>query len=108
MKQPHYLHAEEKLAALRAGDGFRKWKSLDDKRVCVLCEKTFTGRQVEVVFRRAGRLELNCPTEGCHGTPHEWVYPGNPLLSKKAWADWALLLTDDNTPHLTSDTPSAI
>jgi hypothetical protein len=86
------LFSEDKLDLLRKGDNARQWESLDDKRCCVLCERTFSGRQVIVAKTRGGKTILRCPTDGCVGTPREWVHPGNPLISDDAWADWSRLL----------------
>src|SRR5205814_2764681 len=44
-----HLLPKEKLAILQASDSRRKWHSLDDQRVCVLCDRTITGRQIEIV-----------------------------------------------------------
>jgi hypothetical protein len=85
---------EDKLDSLRQGDAFRKWSSLDDKRVCAVCDKRISGRQVQVAIVR-GKARLSCPTEGCNGGPREWVYPGNPLTSKKSWRDWCRLWDGD-------------
>jgi hypothetical protein len=52
-----------------------------------LCEKSFTGRQVEIT-RSRGQFKLHCPTEGCNAGPGEWVHPGNPLLCDTAYRDW--------------------
>ena len=43
-----HLDPEERLDILRRADGIRKWNSLDDKRICVICERVFTGRQIEI------------------------------------------------------------
>lgn len=86
------LLSEDKLDLLRKADGHHNWGSLDDKRSCILCEWTFSGRQVLVARTRGGRVVLHCPTPGCVGTPHEWVRPGNPLISEEAWNDWARLM----------------
>jgi hypothetical protein len=85
--RPH-IALDERLSILRSTDHFRSWNSLDDKRVCVLCEKTFNGRQVQIKRSRSGCLQICCPTEGCTGGPNQWVYPGNPLLSDTAYQDW--------------------
>ena len=82
------LTPEDKLAALRAGDAYRKWTSLDDRRFCLLCERTFTGRQVEIMRKRNARVSLRCPSENCPSSPREWVFPGNPLISENCWQDW--------------------
>ena len=81
----------DRLSILCREDGYREWRSLDDKRFCILCERTFTGRQVELQMRR-GRFSLHCPTEDCNSTPRQWVHPGNPLVSDKAYQDWSLAL----------------
>jgi hypothetical protein len=92
--------SEDKLAALRKADPFRRWVSLDDRRVCVLCDKTIMGRQIAITRHSRGIPTLRCPTEGCNGGPHEWVYPGNPLTSKRAWRDWSRIF--DEEPELSS------
>ena len=87
-REATHLTPEEKLEALRAGDPFRKWSSLDDKRFCLLCERTFTGRQVEITRVRGRRVILRCPGDNCRSSPNEWVFPGNPLISDKCLRDW--------------------
>jgi len=72
--------------------GERAWKSLDETRRCVLCEQTFTGRQVCLFWDGSGAPHLQCPTAGCPGTPAQWVHPDNPLISEEAWRDWVRLL----------------
>ena len=68
---------EEKLAILQAADFRRKWHSLDDQRVCVLCDRTITGRQIEVRREAGGTFSVHCPTEGCNSMPSDWFYQGN-------------------------------
>ena len=94
--RPH-LPLEERLTLLRAADQFRQWASLDDERVCVLCERKFSGRQVGISRGRGGRVHLHCPTENCSAGPNQWVYPGNPLVSEAAYADWQRALAYTNT-----------
>jgi hypothetical protein len=91
-----HLPLDERFQILRRADQFRTWSSLDDKRVCILCYKKFSGRQVEITRSRSGGYELRCPTNGCHAGPNQWVYPGNPLISEAAYADWqrALMYPD--------------
>lgn len=93
-RQAH-LTSEEKLFALRSGDSFRKWSSLDDRRVCALCGKSITGRQIEITVGRQGQLRLGCPTADCTAGPHEWVYPGDPLTSAKARRDWSRIFNEE-------------
>src|SRR5205085_12551267 len=93
--RPH-LPLDERLRFLRDADQSRTWSSLDDKRVCILCDKRFSGRQVDITRSRTGRYELRCPTDGCTAGPSQWVYPGNPLVSEAAYADWQRALVDSD------------
>ncbi len=90
----------EKLAILQRHDHFRQWNSLDDRRACLLCDKSFTGHEVLISAERDG-YELHCPTPGCHSHVHQWVHPSNPLISEKAYADWWSALGDpiDSRTH---------
>lgn len=72
--------------------GARAWASLEETRQCVLCEQTFTGHQVRVLWDHSGTPHLRCPTAGCPATPAQWIHPGNPLVSEDAWKDWVSLL----------------
>ena len=83
-----HVKADERLSILRAQDQFRKWNSLDDVRFCIVCEKKFNGRQIELQRFGNGRYELHCPTEGCNSRPHQWVYPGTPLVSDIVDPHW--------------------
>ena len=69
-----------------------EWTSLDETRQCVLCEETFTGHQVRVLWDHSGTPHLRCPTMGCPASPAQWIHPGNPLVSEDAWRDWVRLL----------------
>jgi hypothetical protein len=71
------LLPEEKLALLQDIDSRRKWHSLDDQRVCVLCGRTITGRQIEVRAEAGGNYSVHCPTPGCASVPSDWFYQGN-------------------------------
>ncbi len=107
MSLPHsHWLPEEKLDVLREGDSAHGWKSLDDRRLCMVCDRTFSGRQVVVTgCPDGGATALHCPTEGCAGTPREWVLPGDPLTSAEAWADWERAMEDGNQP-LSNKTPN--
>jgi len=87
-----HIYPEDRLDLLRAADPSRKWRSLDDRRICVLCDRVISGRQVMITRDANGAVKVACPTSDCAGSPREWVYPGNPLVSDKAWADWAMAL----------------
>ena len=78
------LLPEDKLALLQATDLRRKWHSLDDQRVCVLCDRTITGRQVVVTREPGGAFSLHCPTEGCPSVPSDWFYQGNACSTAKS------------------------
>ena len=90
----HYS-SEGRLELLRKNDPHRKWYSLDDKRVCVLCDRVLTGRQVEITHGRRGAT-LRCPTDGCESTPNDWFYHASAssaarLAKPSATAEFAFL-----------------
>ena len=77
------LYPEEKLSILQAIDRGRKWHSLDDRRVCVLCDRTITGRQIEFTAEADGTYSVHCPTPGCRSLPSDWFYQGNASSTSK-------------------------
>jgi hypothetical protein len=79
--EPNYIPRAERFDLLRRIDTRRRWKSLDDERVCLLCERKFAGRHLEFRRNRSGEVELRCPTDGCKATPDEWVYLDDPRLT---------------------------
>jgi hypothetical protein len=82
-----YVKLDDRLSILREGDRFRKWNSLDDQRVCSVCERKFKGRQVEIRRFPRGRFKMYCPTLGCPSRPNEWFYPQAPVGSEIAEPD---------------------
>lgn len=70
-----HLQAEDRLAVLQAADSKRRWNSLDDPRVCIVCDRSLTGRQIDITRDARGRYMLKCPTEGCVSTANDWSYP---------------------------------
>jgi hypothetical protein len=78
------LSEVDKLDALRRLDQFRQWRSLDEKRFCLVCGKIITGRQIQVAggTRGNGPLRLSCPTERCNSIPMDWVLPTDEILAK--------------------------
>ena len=83
LSPPVALPDADKLDALRRLDQFREWRSLDDKRYCLVCGKIITGRQIEVagVTRGNGPLRLSCPTAHCNSIPMDWVLPTDEILA---------------------------
>ena len=75
---------DQKLEALRRLDQFRQWRSLDERRYCLVCGKVITGRQIQVAggTRGNGPMKLSCATEGCNSIPMDWVLPTNEILAK--------------------------
>jgi hypothetical protein len=73
---PKTLGPEDRLEILRAADADRKWLSLDDRRICTVCNKFITGRQIEIRRDQRGRFLLHCPTEGCASGAEDWFYAG--------------------------------
>jgi hypothetical protein len=80
---PTSLPDADKLDALRRLDQFREWRSLDDRRYCLVCSKIIIGRQIQVAggTRGNGPLRLGCPTERCNSIPMDWVLPTDETLA---------------------------
>ncbi len=53
-----HVKLDDRLSILREGDRFRKWNSLDDQRVCSVCERKFKGRQIEIRRFPGGRYKM--------------------------------------------------
>lgn len=84
LSSPITLSEIDKLDVLRRLDKFRQWRSLDEKRYCLVCGKIITGGQIQVTggSRGNGPLRLNCPTERCNSIPMDWVLPTDEILAK--------------------------
>jgi hypothetical protein len=74
----------DKLDALRALDQFRQWRSLDEKRYCLVCCKIITGQQIQVAggTHSDDPLRLSCPTAQCNSIPMDWVLPTDEILAR--------------------------
>jgi hypothetical protein len=83
-----HVKLDDRLPILRAGDRFRRWNSVDDLRVCNVCERKFKGRQIEIRRFTGGKYKLYCPTLGCPSGPHQWLYPRASVDFKIAESDW--------------------
>ena len=84
LSPPITLSDTDKLDALRRLDQFRQWRSLDEKRFCLICGNIITGGQIQVAggTRGNGSLRLSCPTERCNSIPMDWVLPTDEILAK--------------------------
>ena len=71
-----HIALEDRLSVLQEADSFRKWYSLDDRRVCVLCDRVITGRMIDIWQDDRGGYRLHCPTPGCAATPRDWFNHG--------------------------------
>jgi len=78
------LSDADKLEVLQRLDQFRKWRSLDDKRYCLVCCAIITGREIQLIGGTGGTgpLRAICPTNGCHSIPMDWVLPTDEVLAK--------------------------
>lgn len=96
---PVGLAEKDKLQVLQRLDHFRTWRSLDEKRYCLVCSKIITGEQVRVIGDTRGNepLRVICPTNGCHSIPMDWVRPTDEVLAKTMLAAEC---SDVPTPHL--------
>jgi hypothetical protein len=83
LSSPIALSETDKLDALRRLDQFRQWRSLDEKRFCLVCGKIITGRQIQIAGGTPGNgpLRLSCPTERCNSIPMDWVLPTDEILA---------------------------
>lgn len=107
MKQPS-IGRGEKLRILRESDPLQKWQALEDKRFCMMCEKTINGHQIRVRYDQNQVPVVQCPSRGCPATPAEWLCAGNPLLSEEAWKDWLRILHElSEEPQLPAAVPVA-
>ena len=84
LSPPIKLSDADKLDVLRRLDQFRQWRSLEEKRYCLVCGKIITGRQINVAggTRGNGALRLSCPTERCNSIPMDWVLPTDEILAR--------------------------
>jgi hypothetical protein len=73
-----WLNPEDRLDILRRVDQERRWWSLDDKRICLVCERVFTGRQVDIE-KHGNKYILHCPTTNCPSDHTRWLARGVPM-----------------------------
>ena len=95
----------DRLTILQENDHFRNWHTLDGERVCVLCDRKFTGHEV-LISTMGDEVELRCPTPHCQSRLHQWVHPGNSLLSEKNEEDWWHALSSNSGPDNAGSAPS--
>jgi hypothetical protein len=82
LSSPTDLSDEEKLETLRRLDQFRPWRSLAEKRYCLVCGKIITGQEIKVIAK--GPLRVICPSDGCHSIPMDWALPTDEILATAA------------------------
>lgn len=89
---------EQRLELLSNSQPGRPWRSVFEKRRCIVCEHTFRGRDAVVRWARHCVTKLGCPK--CDSAPALWVRIGNPLTDDSVWAEWeralALVAGDDD------------
>jgi len=54
-------------------DTHRRWYSLQDKRICAICETKISGWQIEITGE-PGSYVLHCPTKGCTSNISHWWF----------------------------------
>lgn len=83
---PNTLSDPQKLDVLRRLDQFREWRSLDDKRFCLVCGKIINGSEIQITggTRGNGPIRLSCPTQRCNSIPMDWVLPTDELMALAA------------------------
>ncbi len=67
------LSLDERLVLLRKIDHCSRWYSLDDKRICGICERVFSGRQIRFQKQAQIGYALRCPTEDCPADFSHWL-----------------------------------
>ena len=113
LSPPVNLADPEKLDVLCRLDQFRQWRSLDEKRYCLVCGNIINGRQIQVAggTRGNGALRLSCPTERCNSIPMDWVLPTDEILARVermvAEERKAAVPTPANHSHLKLECPNA-
>jgi hypothetical protein len=80
---------DEKLTILQEADSIRQWSSLDDRRVCVLCNRVITGRMIDIWQDAHGAYHFHCPTPGCPAEPRDWFYHGPMTMAVRAGRSFA-------------------
>ena len=97
----------DKLSILQANDHFRGWHTLDDERVCAICDRKFSGNEVVILISLTGDdVEVRCPTPDCQSRVHQWVHPANPHLYEKSQEDWWDALSSNSESDNTGSAPS--
>src|SRR4029077_19421559 len=81
---PIKFSEREKLEVLQRLDRYRTWRSLEEKRYCLVCGKVIAGYDIQVIggARGTGPLRVICSTRGCHSIPMDWVLPTDEVLAK--------------------------
>lgn len=65
------ISPQERLQILRLTDTERRWYTVDDKRLCLICERIISGRDIRVDGGPES-FSLGCPTASCPGTFSHW------------------------------------
>ena len=71
------LDSLTKLMLVRRLDRSHNWRSLNDRRLCLVCGRLMAGRDVVVHHSiwGLGLLRLKCPTPDCRSGPRDWIAP---------------------------------
>jgi len=72
----------DKLELLQQLDKYRQWRSLDDKRYCLVCGRVITGRDIQFIGGTGDTDPLRpvCPTKDCRSIAMDWVLPTEEVL----------------------------
>jgi hypothetical protein len=68
----HELSPHDRLRVLRETDLERRWYSVDDKRICLVCERVIDGRDIRI-SGGPDKYHLGCPTQDCPGNFSHWL-----------------------------------
>ena len=86
---PIKFSEREKLEVLQRLDRYRKWRSLEEKRYCLVCGNVIAGHDIQVIggARGTGPIRVICSTRGCHSIPMDWVLPTDEVLAKMSMSE---------------------
>jgi len=73
--------SDKRLRILQTVDNLRRWYSLDDKRLCAICDRVIDGHQIEI-RRVAGQYSLHCPTTDCPSNFSHWFLYHEPGIRR--------------------------
>src|SRR5438067_13462282 len=82
---PIKLSDADKLDVLCRLDQFRQWRSLEEKRYCLVCGKIITGQQIQVTGGTRGNDPCGSVVQRSTVIRFQWI---GSCLPMKFWGTW--------------------